>query len=45
MDIPSEVIWIVMLLVVLGVILGVATFLAFQGGSFKTLDLILGFFR
>ncbi len=45
MDIPSEAIWIIVLLVALGVVLGVVTFLAFQGGSFRTLDLVLGFFR
>lgn len=45
MDIPSEAIWIIVLLVALGMVLGVAIFLAFQGGSFRTLDLVMGFFR
>lgn len=45
MDIPSEVVWIVMMLAMLGVVLAVVIFFSFQAGSFRILDLILGFFR
>ena len=45
MDIPAETAWIIMMLAVLGVIVAIVIFFAFSGGSFRILDLIMGFFR
>ena len=45
MEIPEEVVMILLMLVTLGVILGIAVCLAFECGSSRMLDYLLGYFR
>ena len=44
-NIPDEVAKIVLMLVILGVVIGIILFLAFQGGVFRLLNFDLGFFK
>ena len=45
MDIPSEVMWLVVMLAVLAVAMGVLVFLTWNAGSSRLIDYILGILR
>ncbi len=45
MDIPSEVMWIIVTLIGLGIVAAIVVFLSFHGGAQRMLEVLLGFFR